>query len=106
VSEISIVSVKDVAELGLQPGDMYLSDAMKASKITVTTSSDADVEVSTSLEQRGLRVSVSGSADGQETLTVEGVDLFFAYRVIRLGKNEREGPPLGRMLKHPRAPGW
>jgi hypothetical protein len=106
LSEISIVSVKHVAELGLQPGDMYLSDAMKASKITVTTSSDADVEVSTSLEQRGLRVSVSGSADGQETLTVEGVDLFFAYRVIRLGKNEREGPPLGRMLKHPRAPGW
>lgn len=106
VSEISIASVRDAAKLGLGPGDMYLSDAMKASKITVATSSDADIELVTSLEQRGLRVSAKGSADGQETLTVEGVDLFFAYRVIKLGQNDRAGPPLGRVLKHPRAPGW
>ena len=39
-------------------------------------------------------------------LTVEGVDLFFAYRVVRLENTRRAGPPLSKLLKNPRAPGW
>jgi hypothetical protein len=106
VSEISVSSVKDSAKLGYQPGDAFLSDAMKASKITITTESQAEAELVAGLQARGLRVASQGTAEGQETLTVEGVDLFFAYRVVRLERNEAGGASLGRVLKRPHAPGW
>lgn len=106
VSEISVASVKDSVRLGYKPGDAFLSDAMKASKITITTESQAEAELVAGLTQRGLQVSGTASADGQETLTVEGVDLFFAYRVVRLEKNDSGGPLLGKVLRRPHAPGW
>lgn len=105
VSEISIASVKDSARLGLASGQAFLSDAMKASKISVTTSSGAEARLLSVLEARGLRVSAKAHADGAETLMLEGLDLFFAYRVVQLEK-ARSGPPVGRVLKRPHAPGW
>jgi len=106
VSEISVSSVRDSAKLGYEAGDAFLSDAMKASKITIKTESQAEAELVAGLQARGLRVASQVQAEGQETLTVEGVDLFFAYRVVRLERNDAGGPPLGKVLKHPSAPGW
>ena len=106
ISEITISSVRDPAKLGYGPGDAYVSDAMKASKIAITTEDASEADLVAGLVSRGLRVSAQGSAHGQESLTVEGVDLFFAYRIIRLEKNKEPGPLLSRVLKRPHAPGW
>ncbi|QHL92056.1 hypothetical protein GVO57_14320 (plasmid) [Sphingomonas changnyeongensis] len=105
VSDISIMSVRDTAALGYQPGEAFLSDAMKASRITITTESKAEAELMAGLSSQGLHVSGKSTIDGHETLTVEGLDLFFAYRVLRLQK-DRANRPIGKLLRQPKAPGW
>lgn len=106
ISEVSIASVRDVGALGYQPGDAFLSDGMRASKIAISTESEAEAQLVAGLQARGLRVTGQGSGGGREVLTVEGVDLFFAYRVVRLKSRGRRGGMLTRVLKRPRAPGW
>jgi len=106
ISEISVLSVRDPAKLGYGPGDTYVSDAMKASKITITTEDAAEADLLAGMVSQRVRVTARGSAQGQETLTFEGVDLFFAYRVVRLEKPRDTGPLLSRVLKRPYAPGW
>lgn len=106
ISEISVSSVGDPARLGYGPGDAYLSDAMRAEKIAITTEDAAEADLVAGLVARGLRVSAQGASQGAETLTVEGVDLFFAYRVVRLEKRREAGPLLSRVMRRPHAPGW
>lgn len=106
ISELSIASVRDTALLSLAPGDAFLSDALKASRITIRTQSDQRASIVASLRARGLDAAAEGSVDGQEILTVEGVDLYFAYRVMRIEISRDGARQIARPLKRPLAPGW
>jgi hypothetical protein len=105
ISEVTIASVRDGTLLPLAVGDMYLADAMKASRITIETGSQVAARLASDLGARGVRVTTEGHTDGVDTLTLDGADLYFAYRVMRL-ELASDGTRVARVVRHPRAPGW
>lgn len=79
-TDLAIVEVKDISRLAGQPGEPRIVSALKAASVIVTTDSDAGINART----------MSWSArpiDGQSTngrtrsYSIEGRDLFIAYRV-------------------------
>jgi len=83
LSEVAIHRVKDVAALGLRPGESWLYEAIKAGEVNVQVGQSGTGDVA--LGVRGFPLDVAAEADGasQRSVTVQGTNLFVAYRVIR-----------------------
>lgn len=98
-SDLTIVKVKDVAKLSGPAGEPRIVEALRAGSITISTDSD----ISLDLQKRGLPGSfpVTGRTDAgrRKTWTIDGKDMFIAFRVGTLSevRGEERDFPLRRV---------
>jgi len=79
VADLTIVRVKDTSKLLGPSGEPRIYEALRAGSITV--SSDKDISLSGSSDGIDLPVLGRAGAGKKRSLTLEGRDLFIAYRV-------------------------
>ena len=83
-ADMSIVRVRDLAALPGPAGQPRLYEAVKAGTVTITTTRDVGLDIQSRALAQGLAVIERGSSGAIRTYTIEGRDIFFAYRIARL----------------------
>jgi hypothetical protein len=94
-SDITIVRVKEVAKLSGPPGEPRIYEALRAGTVTVTLNNDLGTDLGTF---GGVPLPATGRAQAgrKRSSSMEGRDLFIAYRVVtpRLVSARPEEVPL------------
>lgn len=83
-TDVTIVRVKDMAKLSGPPEEPRIYEALKAGTITITT--DNSIGLDFDAGARAHRLPVVGRADTgrNKSLTIDGRDMFIAYRVATM----------------------
>lgn len=82
-TDISIVRVKELAQLSGPAGEPRIYEALKAGTINVTTDRDMGLDLGGALEVRNLPVVARADTGGKKSFTIDGRDLFIAFRVAK-----------------------
>lgn len=95
-SELSIVRVKDPAKLAGPAGEARIVESLKAGTITITTDSDIGLDLRNGPDALGLPVLGRADSGRRKSWSIDGRDLFIAFRVARLKpvKGKEESVPL------------
>lgn len=80
-SDLSVVRVKDMAQLTGPPGEPRIYAALKASSILLTAVQDIGLDIDARLTGRDLNVVGRGTTGQARTFTIDGKDMFFAIQV-------------------------
>jgi hypothetical protein len=80
-TDITIVRVKDITKLAGPTGEPRIYEALRAATITVTVDSDIGLDIGNSLGSK-IPVLGRGQSGRKRSLTLDGRDLFIAYRVV------------------------
>jgi hypothetical protein len=83
LGNITIVRVKDLAQLSGPAGEPRLYEALKAGTVTITTENDLGLGVSSRVLP-DFPVTGRGDAGRRRSFSIDGSDLFIAYRVVTL----------------------
>lgn len=83
LADMSIVRVRDLAALPGPAGQPRLYEAVKVGTVTITTTRDVGLDIQSHALAQGLAVIERGSTGAIRTYTIEGRDIFFAYRLAR-----------------------
>jgi hypothetical protein len=81
-SDITIVRVKEVAKLSGPSGEPRIYEALKAGTVTVTLNNDIGTSLGTGYGAIPLPATGRAEAGRKRSFTLEGRDLFIAYRVV------------------------
>lgn len=97
LDSLEVERVSDIAAVQFQANTNYLWEGVKVKRLTVTTRKDRSGALQASIAQNlgSNNVSVSARGADSSTLDVKGLDLFVAYRVVRL--QQRAPTQLGRV---------
>lgn len=81
-TDLTIVRVKEVAKLPGPSGEPRIYEAIKAGAVTVTLNNDVGTDLGTGFGAGSLPAVGRGQAGRKRSFTIEGRDLFIAYRVV------------------------
>lgn len=94
LGNVTIVRVKDIEKLAGPAGEPRLYEALKAGTVTITTENDLGLGAASKFLQN-FPVTGRGDAARRRSFSIEGSDLFIAYRIATLKK------PLGKEVEVP-----
>lgn len=83
-TDIAIVRVKDMAKLTGPSEEPRIYEALKAGTITITTDNSIGLDLDAGARARGLPVLGRLDTGRNKSLTIDGRDMFIAYRVATL----------------------
>jgi hypothetical protein len=81
-SDLTVVRVKDPSKLEGPQSEPRIYEALKAGTITITTDSDLSADLNGSISAAGLPVLGRGDNGRIRSFTVDGKDMFIAFRVV------------------------
>lgn len=82
-SALSVDRVADITRIeGLKPGGQILYEAIKAGKIEIKTDQSTGQTLKAAAEAKGIPIIGSAEAGNTATITLNGSDLYVAYRVM------------------------
>lgn len=85
-TNLSIDRVKDVTKVaGLRSGERILYEAVKAGKIEIKGAKGTNAALKAAAEARGIPVALAMSSGNNSVLTLDGSDLYIAYKVMEVG---------------------
>lgn len=83
-SDVSIVRVKHVSKLAGPPNEPRIYEALRAGTITITAEKAFGTDLGESARSQGLVVLRRGDSGQTKSITIDGKDLFIAFRVVTL----------------------
>lgn len=83
-TDVSIVRVKDMAKLAGPPEEPRIYEALKAGTITITTDNSIGLDLDAGARVRSLPVIGRADTGRNKSLTIDGQNMFIAYRVATL----------------------
>jgi hypothetical protein len=83
-TDLSIVQVKDPAKLAGPVGELRIVEALRAGTITISTESDFELDLQTVPQMQSLPVIGQGESGRRRSWTIDGKDMFIAFRVASL----------------------
>ena len=103
LGDVTIVRVKDMSKLTDPPAEPRIYEALRAGTIMISTESDVGLDLDT--RAAGQRLPVVGRADTgrKRSFSIDGRDMFIAYRVATLKSTQSDDVALAVGRKHGRA---
>lgn len=86
LSDVEIVSVPDLFVLGIQPGNHVLFEAIRVGRITLSRETGVITDIESSVLERLQNSQFNISAKDSNALTLDGDNLYVAYRVVTLNE--------------------
>lgn len=83
-TDVAIVRVKDMTKLSGPREEPRIYEALKAGTITITTDNSVGLDFDAGARARGLPVVGRADTGRNKSLTIDGRDMFIAYRVATL----------------------
>ena len=83
-SNLTIVQVKDPDKLAGPAGEPRIVEALRAGTITITTDKDMGLDIRTGPAAQNLPVIGRGNTGVGKTWTIDGSDMFIAFRVAKV----------------------
>lgn len=84
LSNLQVVRVRSLESTELSSGEAILYEGLKAGSIKVNYKANAAGEIEAAVEAQGLPITGRTAGGDTKTLTLDGSDLFIAYKVVRL----------------------
>lgn len=81
-SDLSIVRVKDVSKLAGPADEPRIYEAVRAGSITITAEKALGIDLKATAKSQNLIVLGNGDPGQAQTITIDGKDLFLAFRVV------------------------
>lgn len=88
--ELSLVRVKEMTALAGPSGEPRIYEAIKAGQITITTDNDLGLRIETRVYTQNLPVTGRSENGKRRSFSIDGKDMFIAYRVATLRTVRRE----------------
>ncbi|WP_420137478.1 hypothetical protein [Sphingomonas sp.] len=85
LSGVEIYRVDDLTKLNIRPGEQVLYEGIKAKSIKLRLNQVAADQVSANAAVHKIPVSLGGSSGSERAVTIDGSDLFIAYKVVEIG---------------------
>jgi hypothetical protein len=86
--------VADLSLVNASTGDSIVYEGLKAESIKISYQSQYSAEVRAAIEQKGIPILFEGGGSGGNTMTIDGSDLYIAFRAVSLqpAGTKRSGP--------------
>lgn len=83
LSDLKVVRVKDIFQVGVTPDDSVLYEGISAGRMTFRYRRRLGLDLGSRFAAKGIPVDAKLTTGNIESVTVDGTDLYLAYRVLK-----------------------